>query len=193
MILEKGEQILFEVRKHWFIYVAKVWVFPLLALVPPVALIVVVFSGAELPASVGAAHLALGFFFYFLWLLLLWVIAFILWTDYYLDEWIVTPHRIIDIEQRGLFYRDIASLRFDRIQDITAEVPGLIATAFKFGEIRIQSAGSEREVVLTGAENVIEVRERLSEQLKKIAEAPQRVVMAEEEKGSGVQTQETTE
>ncbi|MEX0672919.1 MAG: PH domain-containing protein [Candidatus Paceibacterota bacterium] len=183
MILEKGEHVLFEVRKHWFVYVAKVWALPLVALVPPTALLGLLAADIELPIAVELSHIALGSFLYSIWLLLLWVLAFILWTDYYLDEWVVTPQRIIDIEQHGLFHRDIASLRFDRIQDISSEVPGFIATMFNFGQLRVQSAGEEREVVLAGARDPFEAREKLNEQLKKVREMPQKVVMAEEPNG----------
>ncbi|MEX0930336.1 MAG: PH domain-containing protein [Candidatus Paceibacterota bacterium] len=183
MILQQGEQVLFEVRKHWFIYVSKVWVLPLLALVFPAVVIGVEVSGVDLPFVVEVHHVALGLFLYFVWLLLLWVIAFILWTDYYLDEWIVTLHRIIDVEQLGLFRRDVASLHFDRIQDVKVVVSGFIATLLDYGDLHIQSAGSEREVVLTGAKRPFAVKKELNHLMKQVADAPQRVVMAETEDG----------
>ncbi len=75
-------------------------------------------------------------FFLFAWLFL-----FQLFLDYYLDSWIVTTRRIINIEQTGLFGRTVSELRLYRIQDVTATVNGFVKTLFNFGEVEIQTAG----------------------------------------------------
>lgn len=75
-------------------------------------------------------------FFLFAWLFL-----FQLFLDYYLDSWIVTNRRILNIEQNGLFGRTVSELRLYRIQDVTAIVNGFVKTMFNFGEVEIQTAG----------------------------------------------------
>lgn len=75
-------------------------------------------------------------FFLFAWLFL-----FQLFLDYYLDSWIVTTRRILNIEQNGLFGRTVSELRLYRIQDVTAIVNGFVKTMFNFGEVEIQTAG----------------------------------------------------
>ena len=52
--------------------------------------------------------------------------AFIEFTDYYLDTWIVTTERIISIEQKGLFERTASELDLISVQDATAEVHGFL-------------------------------------------------------------------
>ena len=64
--------------------------------------------------------------------------------DYWLDVFIVTDKRILDIEQKGLFHRTVSELRLYRVQDVTAEVKGFLHTIFDYGDIYIQTAG-ERE------------------------------------------------
>ena len=86
---------------------------------------------------------ALFLFFWGVWLFLLWIIFVTFWTDYYLDVWYVTNHRIIDVEQRGLFNRTVSSFRFDQIQDVTVEIPGLLATVIDFGTVKIRTASEE--------------------------------------------------
>lgn len=76
--------------------------------------------------------------------LFLWVFLFQLFLDYYLDSWIVTNRRILNIEQNGLFGRVVSELRLYRIQDVTATVNGFTKTLFNYGEVDIQTAG-ERE------------------------------------------------
>jgi len=87
-------------------------------------------------------------FFYSLWLLFVLAYIFIEWTTYYLDVWHITNKRIIDVEQIGIFHRDTKSLRFERIQDITVEVKGIIATFLNFGDVHVQTAGATREIII---------------------------------------------
>ncbi len=78
-----------------------------------------------------------------LFALLIWTTAFIIWIDYYFDVWIITSERIVNIEQRGLFIRQVSELKFSNIQDVTTEVEGLIPTVLNFGNVYIQTAGTK--------------------------------------------------
>lgn len=89
------------------------------------------------------ASAPLFFFFWSLWLLFLWAFFALLWTDYYLDIWVITNHRVIDVEQLGLFRRNISSFRFNQIQDATVKVSGLIATLIGFGTVELRTASNE--------------------------------------------------
>jgi hypothetical protein len=90
--------------------------------------------------SIGGNTRGILLFVYAVWLMALWMSFFIQWTNYYLDVWYVTEKRIIDVEQKRLFHRSVSSLRFDKIQDISIEVRGLIDTFFDIGNIRVQTA-----------------------------------------------------
>ena len=68
---------------------------------------------------------------------------FMFWVDYYLDMWVITSERIIDIEQKGLFRREISEFMLDKVQDITVEIPDIMATLLKYGNINIQTAGEK--------------------------------------------------
>ena len=54
--------------------------------------------------------------------LFLWIYTFIIWVDYYLDIWIITTERIINVEQKGLFVRNVSELRHVRVQDRIADL-----------------------------------------------------------------------
>ncbi|MFH0804763.1 MAG: PH domain-containing protein [Patescibacteria group bacterium] len=62
------------------------------------------------------------------------------WVNYYLDLWVVTTERVINIEQRGIFSRVVSELRLDRIQDVSSEVSGVLASLFRYGTIQLQTA-----------------------------------------------------
>lgn len=63
--------------------------------------------------------------------------------DYWLDMWIVTSRRIINIEQHGLFSRTVSELRLYRVQDVTAKVNGFVHSMLDFGMVYIQTAGEK--------------------------------------------------
>ncbi len=76
-----------------------------------------------------------------------WLFLFQNFIDYYLDMWIVTSRRIINIEQSGLFHRTISELRLYRVQDVTASINGLWATIFNYGEVEIQTSGEKSRFI----------------------------------------------
>ena len=55
--------------------------------------------------------------------------------DYYLDTWIVTTERVIDINQRGLFNRTAAEMHIALVQDATTEVRGMLGTFLDYGHV----------------------------------------------------------
>ncbi len=156
---EPGEEVMFEVRKHWFILAAEMSAAFFAALIPAVAYAI----GTALPITFTTPGnpIILFLIIYALWLLVILVVSVYLWTDYYLDVWVVTNRRIIDIEQHGLFRREIATMQFSKIQDVTTEVSGLLATLVGFGDLRVQTAGNEREFTIRGVSKPNDVRERL--------------------------------
>jgi hypothetical protein len=75
--------------------------------------------------------------------MLIWIIFFIIWIDYYFDVWIITNKRVVNIEQKGLFVRHVSELEIENIQDITTEVKGVIPTFLNFGDVFIQTAAEK--------------------------------------------------
>ncbi len=141
--LDPGETILMEVRRHWFVFLSRAVGLLLGAIAP---LVLGGFLIGLLPSQAVAffqSDGAITVFAYALWLLLLWVMFFVQWTNYYLDVWYVTEKRIIDVDQKGMFHREVANLRFDKIQDISVEVRGIIPTFLNFGDLRVQTAAED--------------------------------------------------
>jgi uncharacterized membrane protein YdbT with pleckstrin-like domain len=89
----------------------------------------------------------LGRFLFSLYALFTIAFFFAVWINYYLDVWIVTNKRIIDLEQHGLFNREISEFLIGRVQDVTVETPGFIPTMLDFGNMTIQTAGEKNFIV----------------------------------------------
>lgn len=73
--------------------------------------------------------------------LTVWLLFFTSFIDYYLDFWIVTNDRIINVEQH-LFARTISELDLYKIQDVTGESKGFLQTMFDYGHVYVQTAGA---------------------------------------------------
>ena len=143
--LDPEEHVIFEIRKHWIVFAGHAVALLFSAFLPFIVLSFYrIFGFAPLHISFSGNISALFLFFYTLWFLFCWINFFLSWTKYFLDVWYVTGKRIIDIEQERIFYRVVSNLRFDKIQDITVEVNGFLATTLNYGNIRVQTA-SENE------------------------------------------------
>ena len=98
------------------------------------------------------------YFFYSAWLLTLWMGVFNSWTNYYLDVWIVTNRRIITIDQKGFFRRSVSSFKLEKLQDITVEIQGIIATLLDYGSVNAETASHTDEFDARGLPHPREIK-----------------------------------
>jgi hypothetical protein len=84
---------------------------------------------------------ALNAVFYIVNILLLTTFT-LFFHNYYLSLQIVTSERIIDIDQKGLFLREVNELPIDNIEDVTYKQNGFWGTIFNYGNVIVQTAGS---------------------------------------------------
>lgn len=105
-------------------------------------------------------------FFQSTFLLLLWLYSFLVWIDYYFDVWIITSERVINIEQKGLFSREVSELKFSRIQDVTSIVTGMLPTMLNYGDVDIQTAAEEEHFLFRQVPDPFQVKDLLMERLR---------------------------
>ena len=67
----------------------------------------------------------------------------LIFHNYYLSIQIVTSERLIDIDQRGLFNREMNTLPIENIEDVTFKQNGFFGTVFNYGNVIVQTAGEE--------------------------------------------------
>jgi hypothetical protein len=76
-------------------------------------------------------------------LVALMCISFILmYHNFFLSLQIVTNKRVIDIDQKGLFNREINTMPVSNIEDISFKMSGFAGTIFNYGNVILQTAGS---------------------------------------------------
>lgn len=162
------ETVLLLLRRHWIILLSHGVVSLILLVVPIAGALFLRSFLPELQSTTIYPFLVLLFWIY---LMFVWTYFFVGWIDYYLDAWIVTSDRIINIEQNGLFNRVISEQRLYRVQDVTAQVMGPIQTFFNFGRVYIQTAAEMERFVFEDVPEPYQVKKIIIELHEKALES----------------------
>lgn len=165
---KQGEVILLFLHRHWFDILAQMFLV--------LCLIIILFASIIYFPSLfpTLASFSGGNLFIFLEISLamfIWILFFVLWIDYYFDVWIVTNKRVVDIDQKGLFVRNVSELELENIQDITTEVRGVIPTFLNYGDVFIQTAAEKERFIFHNVPDPYSVKDlimNLQEKMEKI-------------------------
>ena len=160
--LEPNEHVLLIARRHWFrpFYMT---IGLLFTLIIPALLVSVAFSFETLSTQYGNLGI-LTIVISLIWFFLIWNVAFVVWTNHFLDVVVVTNLHIIDIEQISMWHREISMLSLDKVQDISSETKGMIASLLQYGDLEIQTAGSISNFILKGVEQPDLIRQKIMQQ-----------------------------
>lgn len=147
--LEPNEFVVRRVRKHWLLFFAELLPYAILAVLPfalvnllgSVAILAPLSHLIDLRSAVG--HVGIG-----VWLLMVWTVAWGTYTRAFLNLWVLTSQRIVNVKQKRFFYREVSSLFLSRVQDVTSDVNGVVESILNVGDIKVQSAGEEVEFVM---------------------------------------------
>jgi membrane protein YdbS with pleckstrin-like domain len=146
-------------RRHPLTFVPAIALFLFLLTSPFIfSFIVQQLFPAILESDIGFPLLVLASAAYELLVILFFYTQF---TDYYLDLWVVTNDRIIDIEQFGLFSRTISEVDLFRLQDVTTDVHGVFATFFNYGTVTVTTASENTSIIFRNVPDPNTVRNEL--------------------------------
>ncbi len=149
--LEPGEHLVLQLRKHWFLFLGELLPYAIIAVVPFALPKLLVFAppmaqyATFFDFQTPLMRAALG-----VWLLVIWTGAWGAFTKYFLSVWILTSQRLVDIEQRRYFSREVSSVLLSRVQDVTTDVTGVIPSLLGIGNINVQSAGATERFSMRG-------------------------------------------
>lgn len=172
IVLEADEHILLRTRKHWIVFLHDAG-----ATLAVGASFFVLLGVVTLPNAFDTSDpvfLKLFAFAEVVWVLLVWIALSALWTNYYLDIWIVTDRRIINVNQIGLFHRALTTWQFKNIQEITTESKNIVQNFFNYGLINIRTASpTEKHAYMEGIpspDDVVALILKQIEPLRKLQE-----------------------
>ncbi len=93
---------------------------------------------------------------YFLTLIPFFTVAFL---DYYFDIQIVSDHRLVDINQSGLFRRSVNELDLEEIEDVSSSTKGILSSIFDFGTVEVETAGPIEKFIFPNVKHPGEIAE----------------------------------
>jgi hypothetical protein len=158
IILEENEELLSIARKHWITYLG---LFISHGLTLVIVIGVLFFIHTAISVTVIAS--------------LIWLVATsFAWffITQYLDAWYITDKRIVAINQIELFNRTEAIILMNKIQDTQFKKVGMLQDMFGYGQLIVQSAGTEQDFVI---ENIAHVEQIASQIIEKKTQATQNV------------------
>ncbi len=162
---QKGEKLVLFLRRHP-VALAGRWALLVVIIFIPVGVYFYLYANFFTIISLAAPYsflLLLGSLYY-LFVMLFFLNTFI---DYFLDVWIVTDQRIINIEQRGLFNREISEHSLERIQDVTGLQKGFWPSLFSYGDVHVQTAGEIQRFLFRQVDNPFEIVRILNNLIEK--------------------------
>ncbi len=80
------------------------------------------------------------------------IIAFIFayywfnFLSYFFNVGLITNKRVLDVDFHAVIYKEVTEARVEKIEDITAKTGGYAASLFNFGNVFVQTAGSELNI-----------------------------------------------
>lgn len=79
------------------------------------------------------------------------------WLFWYMDIWLVTEERLLDIQLLRLFKREVSELHISEVQDARADQAGIVATLLHYGNVICQTAGAKNNFTMQSVSNPEEV------------------------------------
>ena len=161
---EKDEKIVLLLRAHVITLVPAVFIILILLATPILVLSLLPMFGVNLAEVVRPELLAAVVFFWYLFTAGYSFLQFLLW---FFNVYLVTNERLIDFDFHGFLLKTVSETRLSKIQDVTSRIYGPVRTFFNYGDIFIQTAGTEREFEFHAVPKPDLVARIISEEIRK--------------------------
>jgi len=138
---KSDETILLFLRAHIITNFSWVIISVFLIILPTILLIVLPMFGVNIFSSLLVVRF--GIVYVFFYYLLVFSYAFTNFLHWFYNVFIVTTDQIVDVDYSNIVVNHMAVTNISQIQDAKYTQTGFIATFFNFGNISVQTAGTE--------------------------------------------------
>lgn len=76
---------------------------------------------------------------------------------------IITTHRVVDIDQRGFFDKVVSDVPYDQIEDVSGRIRGFWGTIFRYGNLQIQTGHSKVLIVVERIKQPVYLQQEINE------------------------------
>lgn len=138
---KEKETIILFLRSHLITNLPWILISLVLIILPPIILALLSNFGFGFPSIPSASRFALVFalFYYFL----VFSYVFISFLHWFYNVFIVTSERIVDIDYSDIVVHNMAETKLNHIEDVRYTQSGFIASSFNYGNLFVQTAGTE--------------------------------------------------
>lgn len=77
--------------------------------------------------------------------------------NWYFNVGIITNERVVDVDFMHVLYREVTEARLERIEDITSKGGGFFESFFNYGDLFVQTAGTEQNIEFANIPNPSDV------------------------------------
>lgn len=163
---QDDETVILFLRQHIIVNVPWIIISALL-LVVPMVLFPMILSNLKLPFMIPGGYILVGVLSWYLFILGFALTNFLRW---FFNIYIVTSERIVDIDFIHILYKEFSEARLVNIQDITYNTGGIFESFFNYGNVLIQTAGTQPNFEFLSVprpDNVVQTVSELVEKVKK--------------------------
>lgn len=136
----EGEKLLVLLRAHVITNIPWILIATLLIIAPPLILLSnildPVVSNFDIPQKSIEG-------FVLIWYLGVFAYSFQNFLNWYFNIYIVTDRRVVDMDFFQILYKRVSSAHLENIEDITFTVGGVSQVVFHYGDVHIQTAGTQ--------------------------------------------------
>ncbi|MDD5318926.1 MAG: PH domain-containing protein [Candidatus Pacebacteria bacterium] len=145
--LNPSEKLIKVIRRHTLAFLIESFILFVAAIAPIIfyKIDTLLFGGLYFGFAGTSFLAALGY--YGLWLVILSILGAVAVSDHYLDIWILTDKRIIDVRQTAIFSREIHSLKLSDIVEASLIEQNSFQKKHNYGTIVVKSKDSRHILV----------------------------------------------
>lgn len=137
---EKEEKLLLFLRRHPITNFVWIAIAIALMLIPFVIFVIIQMANPSFSTGLPFRYILISVIFYYLFILSYIFANFLSW---FYNIFLVTQKRIIDLDYSNLVYHHSTVTKVEMIQDVSHSRAGFIGSLFNYGNIFVQTAGSE--------------------------------------------------
>jgi membrane protein YdbS with pleckstrin-like domain len=156
--LKDDERVLRVVRNHWIVYLPG-WAGGFLLMATAFFLMMPLFTSGTGGVVAFALLNAIG--------LLVAVRTLVVW---HWNAFVVTSHRVVDVDQRGFFSRTVSEATYDKVQDVSYAIKGVLGTLLRYGTVELQTAGTSVNLELPHVHDPKDVHHLITESMSALRE-----------------------
>lgn len=134
---EQEEKIYLFLRQHFIVNIPWILLTGVM-LIAPTVIFPLVLRIIPFQVQIPFGYMVIGTLFWYLATFGFALANFITW---YFNIYIVTNERVVDIDFLYLLYKEYSEAELSKIQDITYNTGGILATIFNYGNLSIKTAG----------------------------------------------------